>query len=493
MSTMKTPRPHLLALAAATLLLGGCSLAPQHVTPDAALPVQWSAAGAPAVPDAPSLAAAIEWREFVGDPQMRTLIERALLNNRDLRQALLNVDAARAQYGVRRADRLPNVDLQAGGTRQRLPADTSLTGQSQVQSSWQAGVGLAAFEIDLFGRVANLSESALQEYLATESAARAARISLVGEVIQAYLTRDGALQRRVLTQQTLSSRESSLKLIAARREAGVGSGIEYQDAVGLLEQARAELERTEREIRQAGNALGLLVGDPALPASLPAAPGEGALLVQEIAPGVPSDLLVQRPDIQAAEQRLRARNADIGAARAAFFPRITLTGMFGSSSADLSDLFDSGQRAWSFAPQIGLPIFAGGRNQANLDLSLVRKDIAVADYEKSIQVAFRDVADALAAADTLRREEQAQAGLARSGRESVRLAEVRYRAGIDGNLRYLDAQRSAFASQITLIQVSTQRQIALATLFRTLGGGWGTVPRANPATVGTAVTSAGQP
>lgn len=481
---------HSMAAAMAVALLGGCSLAPTYEQPVAPLPAQWDPASVPGPTVRPSLAAALEWQLFVGDAPLRQLIERALVNNRDLRQTVLDVEAARAQYRVVRSARLPTVEIQTGGTRQRLPADTSLAGQPQVQSNWQAGVGLAAFELDLFGRVASLSEAGLQSYLATESAARAARIVLVGEVIQAYLTRHGALQRRLLTEQTLRSRESSLRLVTARRQSGVGSALEFQDAVGLAEQARAELERTEREIRQAGNALALLVGDSGITPLLPAEPGEGAMLVQEIAPGLPSDLLAHRPDIQAAEHRLRARNADIGAARAAFFPRITLTGLFGTSSADLSNLFDGGQRAWSFAPQLSFPLFSGGRNTANLDLTTVRKDMAVADYEKSIQVAFREVADALAATDTLRREEQAQAGLAQSGREAVRLSEARYRAGIDGNLRYLDAQRSAFASQIDLIRVSTERQIALATLFRTLGGGWGTskptttAPAAKPAMAG---------
>lgn len=464
------------ALAAGVILLTGCSLAPTYQQPQAPLPAQWGPSGAGALANAPSAAASIDWQQFVADDTLRKLIAQALDNNRDLRQTLLNVEAARAQFRVQRADRLPGIDAQLSGTRQRSPGDVSVTGQPQVQSTWQAGAGLAAFEVDLFGRLRSLSDAALQEYFATEDAAQAGRISLVAEVIQMYLTRDGALQRRVLTEQTLRSRESSLKLITSRRARGVGSSLDYQEAVGLAEQARAALERSEREIQQAGNALALLVADTTVVAALPSTPSANALLVQQIAPGLPSDLLMHRPDIQAAEHRLQARNADIGAARAAFFPRISLTGMFGSSSSDLSDLFGSGQRAWSFSPQISLPIFAGGRNTANLDLSKVRKDIAVAAYEQSIQTAFREVSDALAATDTLLREEQAQRGLAQSGREAERLSELRYRGGVDGHLRYLDAQRSAFSSQITLIEVSTQRQIALATLFRTLGGGWRAAP-----------------
>jgi len=312
----------------------------------------------------------------------------------------------------------------------------------------------------------------LQEYFATEETAHSTRISLVAEVIQAYLTRDSALRRMLVTEQTLASREASLELIVKRRQAGTATALDYQEALGLTEQARAERERMDREVRQAGNALGLLVGvndlSPYLPKQLAASP----VLVQEIAAGAPSELLERRPDILAAEHQLQSRNASIGAARAAFFPSITLTGLFGSSSADLSNLFDGGQRAWSFTPQITLPIFSGGRNVANLDLATVRRDIAVAKYEQTIQTAFKEVADALAATDTLRREEASRRALAESSQEAMRLSEARYRGGVDSHLRYLDAQRSAFTDQLSYIDVSTQRQIALATLFKALGGGW---------------------
>lgn len=456
----------MLALAAA---LAGCSLAPTHERPAAPIAAQWPGAQ---TDGAGSAAATLAWQDFIADADLRRLVDLALANNRDLRQTLLNVEAARAQYRVQRADRLPGIEAQAGGTRQRVPADLNATGQPQVQSSWQAGAGLATFELDLFGRVRNLSESALQEYLATESGARSARITLVAEVTQAYLTRDGALRRRLLTADTLRTREASLKLVQARRAAGTATALDYQEALGLTEQARAELERTDREFRQATNALTLLVGLPDLGPFLPLQPAAKPVLVQELAAGAPSALLTHRPDIHAAEARLRARNADIGAARAAFFPRISLTGFFGSSSTDISSLFDGGQRAWSFAPQLTLPIFSGGRNVANLDLAALRKDVAVAAYEQSIQSAFREVADALAATDTLRREEAARQALVDSSREALRLSEARWRGGVDDYLRYLDAQRSAFANESAQIETSTQRQIALSTLFRALGGGW---------------------
>lgn len=455
----------ILGLSAITLALAGCALAPVYERPPAPIPTEWSAPRQGEV----SAAATLQWQSFVTDEVVRARIGQALAHNRDLRQAVLDVEAARAQYGVQKADRLPGVDLQASGSRQRLPADLSGTGQPVVQSSYQAGVGLASFELDLFGRVRNLSEAALQEYLATEEAARSVQISLVAEVIHASLAHDSARQRVDLTERTLASREAALQLVKQRRKLGVDTALDQHEAEGLAEQARSELERARREYLQAGNALELLLGErPAdMERSLNALP-----LVQDIGAGAPAELLVHRPDIRAAELQLQARHASIGAARAAFFPRITLTGSFGSSSAQLSDLFSGGQRSWSFLPQLQLPLFDGGRNQAALNLAKVRKDMAVVAYEKSIQTAFREVADALAATDTLRREEASRRKLAATSAESLRLATARYRGGVDSHLRYLDAERSHFASQMAVIEVATQRQMALATLFKALGGGW---------------------
>ncbi len=469
-------RPMLGALAA-TLLVAGCSLAPTYQRPDAPIPAQWTGSaeasqrGAQDISTA-SAASTLDWQSFVTDETLRGLVELAMANNRDLRQVLLNVDAARAQYRVQRADRLPGIQAEGDGVRQRVPEDLRAPGMPGVQSNYQAGVGLASFEIDLFGRVRHLSEAALQEYLATEEAAHSAQISLVAEVIQAYLTRDGAQQRYLLATRILEARKASLKLVQQRRALGADTDLDVQEALSLTQEVEVDLERIDREFRQASNALALLVGVNDVRSHLPAYPSTDTLLVQELAPGTPSDLLVLRPDIRAVEHRLQGRNASIGAARAAFFPRISLTGMFGSASAELSDLFGSGQRAWSFAPQITLPIFDGGRNRANLDLAQVRQDIAVAAYEQTIQTAFREVADALAATDTLRREEAAQQALAQSSAETLRLSEARYHSGADDHLRYLDAQRRDFASQMALVQVQTQRQMTLATLFRSLGGGW---------------------
>jgi len=461
---LKMVQPKLAMGALAIGLLVGCSLAPPYERPPAPVPEEW--------PDGTEdestgeAAPHLDWQAFVVDQTLRDLVGLALANNRDLRQTLLNVEAARAQYRIQRAERLPNVALDATGVRWKGSES------SPVESSYQVGTGLTAFELDLFGRVRNLSEAALQEYLATERAGHTARVGLVAEVIQAYLTREGAQHRYAIGTQVLQARERSLELMAQLRARGFVNELEYQEAVGLRDQVKVDIERIDREFRQSSNALSLLLGVPDASERLPKTYSSSVLLVQEIAAGTPSTLLMRRPDIRTAEHQLKARNASIGAARAAFFPRISLTGSVGTSSTELSDLFGSGTRSWSFSPQITLPIFAGGANRANLDLAHVRKDIAIAAYEHSIQVAFREVSDALAATDTLKREEAFQADVVRASDKALELSEARYRSGLDDHLRFLEAQRNDFASQMALIEVQTQRQIALSALFRALGGGW---------------------
>ncbi|MGA4637757.1 efflux transporter outer membrane subunit [Pseudomonas solani] len=463
---------HRHALTASALLialtLGGCSMAPTYERPEAPVAAHWN--GPAAKQD--QAASELDWRTFIVDADLRRLVGEALANNRSLRQTLLDIEQARAQYRIQRADRVPGLSASASGNRQRVPGDLSSTGTSTVTSSYQVGVSLPEYELDLFGRVKSLTDSALEQYLATEEAGRSARIALVAEVTQAYLTYDGAQRRLALTRQTLESREDSLDLTAQRRAAGAATALDHQEALGLVEQSRAELEANQRQKQQALNALVLLIGTPDAAKALPEAPRDELLLIQDIAPGAPSALLERRPDILAAEHRLKSRNADIGAARAAFFPRISLTGSYGSSSAEVSGLFDGGSRSWSFMPTLSLPIFDAGRNSANLDLAEVRKDAAVAAYEGSIQTAFREVADALAATDTLRREEAARRALANTSNETLKLAKARYEGGVDSHLRYLDAQRSSFVNDSTLIETSTQRQLALVDLFRALGGGW---------------------
>ncbi|MDL5592229.1 efflux transporter outer membrane subunit [Bacillus subtilis] len=450
------------------MLLGGCSLAPTYERPVAPVAEHW--AGETTKQGSPINQLA--WQTFIVDPELRRLVVIALDNNRSLRQTLLDIEQARAQYRIQRADRVPGLNAGASGNRQRLPADLASNGQAGVASSYQVGVSLPEYELDLFGRVKSLTDSALQEYLATEEAARAAQIALIAEVSQAYLIHDGAQRRLELTQQTLISREYSFALISQRRSNGTATALDYQEALGLVEQSRAEQESNLRQKQQAFNALVLLLGTKDAAKSIPERLSTEPMLVQDIAPDTTSTLIERRPDILAAEHRLQARNADIGAARAAFFPRISLTGSFGTSSAQMSGLFDGGSRSWSFVPNLSLPLFDAGRNSAGLSLAEARKDSAVAAYEGTIQTAFREVADALAATDTLRREEAARRALANTSSETLKLAKARYEGGIDSHLRYLDAQRTSFVNETAFIEVSTQRQIALVDLFRSLGGGW---------------------
>lgn len=450
------------------LSLAGCSMAPTYERPEAPVATSWNSPAAKTGQAASNL----DWQTFIVDSELRNLVGVALDNNRSLRQTLLDIEQARAQYRIQRADRVPGLNAAANGNRQRLPGDLSNTGSSAVSSSYQVGLALPEYELDLFGRVKSLTDAALEQYLSTEAAARSAQIALIAEVSQAYLTYDGAQRRLQLTEQTLASREDSLGLISQRRSAGAATALDYQEALGLVEQSRAELESNSRQKQQALNALVLLLGTADAAKRIPQLPQDKPMLIQDIAPGTPSELIERRPDILAAEHVLKARNANIGAARAAFFPRISLTGSFGTSSAEMSGLFDGGSRSWSFVPTLSLPIFDAGRNSANLDLAKVRKDSAVAAYEGTIQTAFREVADALAATDTLRREEAARRALANTTNETLKLAKARYEGGVDSHLRYLDAQRSNFVNESAYIETSTQRQIALVDLFRALGGGW---------------------
>lgn len=450
------------------MLLGGCSLAPTYERPVAPVADNWVGESTKQGHPINQLV----WQTFIVDPDLRRLVVIALDNNRSLRQTVLDIEQARAQYRIQRADRVPGLNANAAGNRQRLPADLANDGRAGVASNYQVGLSLPEYELDLFGRVKSLSDSALQEYLATEEAARAAQIALIAEVSQAYLVHDGAQRRLDLTQQTLISREYSFVLISQRRSNGTATALDYQEALGLVEQSRAEQESNLRQKQQAFNALVLLLGTKDAAKSIPERLQKEPMLVQDIAPDTTSTLIERRPDILAAEHRLQARNADIGAARAAFFPRISLTGSFGTSSAQMSGLFDGGSRSWSFVPNLSLPLFDAGRHRAGLSLAEARKDSAVAAYEGTIQTAFREVADALAATDTLRREEAARRALANTSSETLKLAKARYEGGIDSHLRYLDAQRASFVNETAFIEVSTQRQIALVDLFRSLGGGW---------------------
>ena len=449
------------------LTLGGCSMAPTYERPEAPVAQNWS--GPAARPGA--AASQLDWQTFIVDSELRELVNVALDNNRSLRQTLLDIEQARAQYRIQRADRVPGLNAAANGNRQRLPADLSSSGGSAVSSSYQVGLALPEYELDLFGRVKSLTDAALEQYLSTEEAGRSARLALIAEVSQAYLTYDGAQRRLQLTEQTLASREDSLSLIGQRRTAGAATALDYQEALGLVEQSRAELESNARQKQQALNALVLLLGTADAARRIPQVPQDKPMLIQDIAPGTPSELIERRPDILAAEHVLKARNADIGAARAAFFPRISLTAFGGAASTELDQLFRGANRAWSFAPSLSLPIFDAGRNRSNLELAEVRKNLAVVQYEQTVQNAFRDVADALSAQHWLERQVGIQQRAVQTQIERARLSRLSYDNGASPFLDVLDAERNLISSQQQLVQTRRALLSSRIALYAALGGG----------------------
>ena len=458
--------PTLLTL---SLALAGCvSLAPAHERPAAPVAADWHA---PAKSTG-TAAAELGWRDFVTDARLREVIDLALTQNRDLRVGLLNVQRAQAQYGVTQADRLPGVSATGGQTAQRTPASLTGTGQAAISRQYSATLGISAFELDLFGRVKSLSDAALQQVLATEEGRRSAQVSLVAQVASSWLTLAADQERLQLTEQTVKAREDSLRLTQQLQVGGLSSALDLRQAEIAVEQSRADLAALTQQVAADRNALELLVGAPLQAGHWPVAgSAEAATLTAELPAGLPSEVLLQRPDVQQAERSMQAAEAQIGAARAAFFPRISLTAIAGTASSALDGLFRAGSGAWSFLPQVSLPILDAGRNRAQLKAAEVDRDIAVAQYEKAIQSAFREVADGLAERATLGQQAEAQARLvARSG-DALRLAEARFKAGVDDRLATLDAQRSLYAAQQGLVQVQLARQLNRVTLYKALGGG----------------------
>ncbi|WP_079204743.1 AdeC/AdeK/OprM family multidrug efflux complex outer membrane factor [Pseudomonas sp. CC6-YY-74] len=462
----------LASIAVATLLLSGCSLIPDYQQPPAPVASQWPQGQAYSPTESADIAAAEQgWRQFFRDPALQQLIESALVNNRDLRIAALNIEAYRAQYRIQRADLLPAVSADGSASRQRLPADVGQTGRAGISSQYSATLGVSAYELDLFGRVRSLSQQALETYLSSEEARRSTQISLVASVANAYLTWQADQALLGLTQDTLKAFEQSHQLTVRSNAIGVASALDLSQSRTSVESARVKLAQYQRLVAQDRNGLTLLLGS-GLPAELPASQALDADLLSQVPAGLPSDLLQRRPDILEAEHLLKAANANIGAARAAFFPRISLTANAGSLSPDLSGLFSGGSGTWLFQPQISLPIFNAGSLRASLDYSKVQKDISVARYEKSIQTAFQEVADGLAARQTYHQQLQAQRDLVEANQDYYRLAERRYRVGIDSNLTFLDAQRSLFSAQQELIINRLAQLASEVNLYKALGGGW---------------------
>ena len=458
------------------MVLPACSLAPSYRQPATPVADQWPQGEAyTAQTGAP--AADLGWREFFPDQTLQYLIAVALEHNRDLRVATLTVDAYRAQYRIERAQQFPSLDAYGDGVRQRLPADLSQTGVADIASQYSVGL-TTSWEVDLFGRVRSLRDQALEQYLATAEAQRGVHISLVAEVADAYLTWQTDRALLDLTRGTLETYRQSLDLVEQSQQAGVASALDVRQARTAVDNARAQLARYTRLVANDSNALQFLTGSPlrdSMPAgtdAMPTASGTILPLLAELPAGLPSELLQRRPDIRAAEHRLIAANANIGAARAAFFPNIRLTAAAGSASSEIGGLFDAGSGSWSFMPQISLPIFHAGKLRANLDYAQIQKDIRVAEYEQSIQRAFREVADGLAARSTFGQQLEAQQDLVRNTQEYVSLADERYQAGVDNYLVLLDAQRLLFGAQQQLLQDQLAQRRSAIQLYKALGGGW---------------------
>ena len=451
---------------AATATLAGCSMMPIYERPAAPVPAQWPGAVDSADRSAAKAASELAWQDYFADPALRQLIDTALANNRDLRIAVLNIEQARAQLGLKRADQFPTLNATVTGSR-------TPNSDGGINSAYAAGFVVTAYEIDFFGRIASLKEQALAQYLATAEGSQTARISLMATVAQTWLGLLADEELMALTRQTLDTREASFKLVQLRFDNGASSELDLRLSQSLVEAARVTLAQQQRQRALDENALALLLGQALPPeaASRLSSPQLTALRLPELPAGLPSDLLARRPDIRQAEQQLVAANANIGAARAAFFPRISLTAGVGSASSELGGLLKNGSWGFTLAPQLLLPIFDAGRNQAGLDSSKAGREIAVAQYEKTIQSAFREVADALAGRETLARQLQATLNQLEAENTRLRLTNLRLENGAASQLESLDAQRSLFSVQQALVQTRLAYLQNQVVLFKTLGGG----------------------
>lgn len=446
--------------------LAGCTLAPQYVRPDAPIPATYGSSDTGKEED---LAA---WKIFFQDKTMQRLIRMALENNRDLRVALLNVERARAQYRIQRADLLPAINATAGSSSELLPADFSRTGEAEVEHQYTAGLGFSSYELDLFGRIRSLSEQALEAFYSLEAESKAAKITLIAETVAMYLQLVADRESHDLAVATAKNRQQELDLMMTRFRHGLASNLEVSQAETLLHEARVNVASSATKIEQDSNALVLLMGTP-LPTDIPEVRKLADINpLPDVPAGLPSSLLERRPDIIAAEHALKGANANIGAARANFFPRISLTGSLGNMSKDFDSLWDAASGTWSFLPQLSLPIFDMGRNFAQLKVSKTERELAVTRYEKSIQTAFREVSDALAQRRHIGAQLASQKSRVVSSARSYRYAATRYKTGISHFVDVLDAQRSLFAAQYELISVHLLRETNALNLYKALGGGW---------------------
>lgn len=462
------PKYWLVALA---LGLTGCSLAPTYQQPETPVATSWPQDQAFADTSTATTQPPPAWQEFFLDAQLKQLISLALEHNLDLRQAALNVEAYRALYRIQRAEQLPQLGIDASAQRQRLPADLAPSGSASINSQYGVSLGVSAWEIDIFGRLRNLKGAALERYLATASTQHAVQTALISDLANAWFNWNSNQALLELTQATLESYRESLTMVEESHAAGISSALAVRQARSLVEQARVQLVLYTRQVAQNRNAIQLLVGTP-LPDQLLQTTDLSNQLLAEVPLGLPASVLQQRPDILAAEQRLKAAHADIGAARAALFPSIRLTASAGTASADLDGLFNSGSGSWNFLPQIHLPIFTAGRLKANVNYAEIQRDLNIAAYEQTIQKAFREVSDGLAAKGTFDEQIQAQSDLVAATSEYYTMAQQRYDEGVDNYLVVLDARRELFAARQQQLVYRQQQLSSEVALYRALGGGW---------------------
>ena len=460
-------RKHLLATAATALLLSGCSLMPTYERPAAPVPATYGSSATDST-SAPQTLAPPAWKDYFTDPRLQQLIALALDNNRDLRMATLAIEQARAQWQIQRSAQWPQIGL--GANAARAPNSSG-----NLSNTYSVGGILSAWELDFFGRLGSLKEQALAQYLASEEGRNAAQTSLIAAVVSAWLALQADEEGLDISRRTLATREESLALMKLRLDVGTASELDYRQVQSLTEAARVTLAQQQRQRALNENALALLLGQPLPPELRASLPGSRLVEVPSMAAlpaGLPSDLLAHRPDIRQAELQLKAANANIGAARAAFFPRISLTAQAGTASSELSELFKSG--TWAFSPSLSalLPIFDAGRNQAGLQAAQAGRDMAVAQYEKSIQSAFREVSDALASQGTLDEQLRASQAQLQAEQARLRLAQLRYDNGVASYLDLLDAQRSLFSLEQAVVQVRLQQLQNQVQLYKALGGGW---------------------
>jgi multidrug efflux system outer membrane protein len=463
-------RPRLIPLVGAALALSGCTMIPKYTRPEPPVPPSWPESAAPPASAPGPAAAETRWQDLFTDQRLAGVIELGLSNNRDLRVAALTVEKMQAVYRIQRSPLFPTVGVLATGERYRIPAKETDEGVAKTSTAYSVNLGTTSWELDLFGRIRSLKASALEQYLATEQARRAAQISLIAAVAADWLALAADTESLELARATLDAQRSSYELLRRSREAGIASDLELSQAQTQLETARASYAAAAGRIAVDRSTLDLLAGTTVPAELLPDRLGDVAE-ARLLSPGLPSAVLLSRPDILAAEHRLMAANASIGAARAAFFPRISLTAAVGTMSGELSGLFGSGTGTWTFVPQIVAPLFTGGYNRANLAAAKADREIAVAQYEKAIQGAFAEVSSGLALRTTLVAQREAQQALVDGLAETYRLSEARFKAGIDSYLAVLVAQRSLFAGQQALINVRLAEQANLVNLYKVLGGG----------------------